>query len=194
LPVNSSGASPTFFMDNELIEQPWREHNVRPSVKLKFGVFLASIAFMFMASPVLGCSCGYLSPEMGVAHAEAVFTGKVIRSSKSNWDVEVDRVWKGDVEKRIELFDAHAGSDCSTRGFKKGRSYLFLMSVENRNGKIRYSPQPCNWTTALKTLRITVQEHRISIGEGQTAKWTEEWVLMGHGQGKPPLNKVDANQ
>ena len=163
-------------------------------MKLKFGVFLASVVFMLMASPVMACSCGYLSPEAGFADAEAVFTGKVIRSSKSNWTVEVERVWKGDVEKRIELFDAHAGSSCSTRGFRKGRSYLFLVSVENRNGKIRYSPRPCNWTVALKTVRITVQERRVNIGEGEKARWVEEWVLMGQGEGKLPLNKMDANQ
>jgi hypothetical protein len=108
--------------------------------------------------------------------------------------VEVDRVWKGDVARQIELFDAHAGSSCSTRGFRKGRSYLFLANVENRNGKTRYTPQPCNWTVALKTVRITVQERRINIGEGEKARWVEEWVLMGQGEGKLPLNKLDANQ
>jgi hypothetical protein len=163
-------------------------------VKLKFGLFLSSMVFMLMASPVLACSCGYLSPEAGFAQAEAVFTGKVIRSSKSNWTVEVDRVWKGDVAKQIELFDALAGSSCSTRGFIKGRSYLFLANLENKNGKIRYSPRPCNWTVALKTIRITLQERRMNIGEGEKERWVEEWVLMGQGEGKLPLKKMDANQ
>jgi len=160
-------------------------------MRLKFSVFLASMVLMLLASPVLACSCAYLSPEAGFAHAEAVFTGKVIRSSRSNWTVEVDRVWKGDVEKQIELFDAHARSSCSTRGFKKGRSYLFLVSVENRDGKIRYSPQPCNWTVALKTVRITVKENSVTVGNGETAKLVEEWVLKGQGEGRLPSNKID---
>jgi hypothetical protein len=160
----------------------------QPRVEMKLGRYAATIAFMLIASPVFACSCGYVSPERGFAGAEAVFTGKVIRSSKSDWTVEVDRVWKGEVESKIELFDAHRRTSCSTRGFKKGRSYLFLVNVESKNGTIRYSPQPCNWSVALKAQKIAFEGNRMTVGEGETAKWVEEWVLLGQGEGKAPLS------
>ena len=156
---------------------------------MKLGRSVATVVFMLIASPVLACSCGYVSPENAFGAAEAVFTGKVIRSSKSKWTVEVDRVWKGEVESRIELFDAHARSSCSTRGFKKGRRYLFLVKVENKDDKIRYSPQPCNWTVALRTTKFSFEDRRLTIGESDKAKWAEDWILMGQGEGKPPLNQ-----
>jgi hypothetical protein len=154
---------------------------------MTLGRLFATLIFMLMASPVLACMCPYVPPDHAFAGAEAVFTGKVIRSSKSKWTVEVDRVWKGEVESQIKLFDAHAGTSCSTRGFKKGRSYLFLVNIENKNGKIRYSPQVCNWTVALKSAKVAFTEGKIIIGEGAGARWTEDWVLLGHGEGKPPL-------
>ena len=156
---------------------------------MKPGRFLATVVFMLIASPVSACVCGYVSPANGFAGAEAVFTGKVIRSSKSKWTVEVDRVWKGDVESTIELFDAHARSSCSTRGFKKGRSYLLLVNVENKDGKIRYSPQPCNWNVGLKTTKVSFEDRRVTISESDKSKWVEDWVLMGQGEGKAPLNR-----
>ena len=157
---------------------------------MKFGRYIAPLIFLLIPSSILACMCPYKSPQSGFAVAEAVFSGKVIRSSKSKWTVEVDRVWKGEVESQIELFDANAGTSCSTRGFKKGRSYLFLVDVENKDGRVRYSPQPCNyWTVALKRSKITVKESGITIGEGPEAKWAEEWVLMGQGEGKPPLTR-----
>lgn len=165
-------------------------YNKLGAAQMKLGRFVATIVFMLIASPVFACFCGYVSPENGFAAAEAVFTGKVIRASKSKWTVEVNRVWKGDVVPTIELFDAHARSSCSTRGFKKGRSYLFLVKVENKDDKIRYSPQPCNWTIALKTTKISFDEGRITIRERDNAKWVEEWVLMGQGEGKPPLSQL----
>ena len=155
---------------------------------MRLGRYVAIVVFMLIPSPVLACSCMFVLPERGFALAEAVFTGRVIRSSKSNWTVEVNRVWKGEVESQIELFDAHAGSSCSTSSFKKGRSYLFLVKIENKNGKVRYSPQPCNWTVVLKTRKMTIEKGGIiSIGKGPRAKWVEELVLMGQGEGKPPL-------
>ena len=151
---------------------------------------IATLVFLLLPSPVLACVCGYMGPQSGFAVSDAVFSGKVIRSSKSKWIVEVDRVWKGEVESQIELFDANAGTSCSTRGFKKGRSYLFAVDIENKDGKIRYYPQPCNfWTVALKRTKITVKETQIIVGEGEGAKWAEEWVLMGQGEGRPPLTR-----
>lgn len=154
---------------------------------MKLSRCVATVVFMLMPAPVLACSCMFVAPQVGFGRAEAVFTGKVIHSSKGNWTVAVHRVWKGEVESQIELFDAHAGSSCSTGGYKKGRSYLFLVSIENKNGKVRYSPQPCNWGGALRTRKMTIDEGRITVGEGPRAKWVEELVLTGQGEGKAPL-------
>ena len=154
---------------------------------MKLSRCVAIFAIMLIPAPVLACLCPFISPPAGFARAEAVFTGKVIRSGKSTWTVAVDRVWKGEVESQIELFDAHAGSSCATGGFKKGRSYLFLVNVENKNGTVRYSPQVCNWTVALKGRKIIIDEGGITVGEGPRAKLVEELVLTGQGEGKPPL-------
>lgn len=156
---------------------------------MKLSRHVAAIGLMLMASPVLACVCPAVLPESAVPRAQAVFTGKVIRSGKSTWIVEVDRVWKGEVESQIESFDAHAGSSCSTRGFKKGQSYLFLVNVENKDGKIRYSPDPCNWTMPMRRSKMIVKENRIIFEDGEGAMWAEEFVLKGHGEGKPPLTR-----
>ncbi len=156
---------------------------------MKLGRSVATVVFMLIASPVLACTCAAVLPHEAFDQAEAVFTGKVIRASKSNWTVEVDRVWKGEIESQIELFDAHAGSSCSTQGYKKGRSYLFLVTIEKKDGKVRYSPQVCTWGGALKRTKMAFEDGQIIIGEHVRGKWIEEWVLMGHGEGKPPLTR-----
>ena len=143
--------------------------------------------FIFVASPVLACLCAYVPPESAFGLAQAVFTGKVIRSGKGKWTIEVDRFWKGEVESQVELYDPHVGSSCGTRGIKKGRSYLFLVSVENENGKIRYRINPCNWMVALKAQKMTIEGQQVTIGKGIEGKWMEEWILQGQGEGKAPI-------
>lgn len=146
--------------------------------------YLAILVLTATASSVLACQCNWGQLDKAFCRSQAVFTGKVIRSGKSTWTVEVDRVWKGEVEKQIELFEANVGGCCSMR-FKKGRSYLFLVNAENKDGKVRFRPQL--WTTALKTTKIILEDRVIKWEDGEGAKWVEDWVLMGQGEGKPPL-------
>ena len=151
-------------------------------MKLREG-FLAVAFILASVSTGLACACMFSSPATGFDRAEAVFTGRVIKAGKSEWTVEVTRVWKGDVESEVILFDAHARTSCSTSGYKKGRSYLFLVNVENRSGITLYSPQVCNWGTRLRSTKVRFEDKG-------PARWIEDWVLMGHGEGSPPINRL----
>ena len=133
--------------------------------------------------------CPYVPPENAFGLAEAVFTGKVIRSGRGRWTIEVDRFWKGEVESQVELYDRHAGSSCGMRGIKKGRSYLFLVDVENENGKIRYRINPCNYIVALKAQKMKIEGQKITVGKGIEGKSVEERILQSQGEGKAPITR-----
>jgi hypothetical protein len=150
-------------------------------IAMKLRKCLASIVFMLATATVgFGCSCMFSTPSAGFERAKAVFTGKIIQARKDEWTVEVSRVWKGEVESQIILFDAHARTSCSVNGYKIGQSYLFLANVENTNGITRYSPQVCNWGVRLRSQRVRLKEKGM-------ARWVEDWVLMGHGRGRSPI-------
>jgi hypothetical protein len=121
----------------------------------------------------------FSSPSQGFERAHAVFTGKIVQASKAHWIVEVNRVWKGEVESQIVLTDAHAESSFAA-SYKLGESYLFLVNVEAVNGTTQYSPQVCNWGTRLKGAKV-------ALNPKGPARRVEEWVLMGHGEGRRPI-------
>ncbi len=135
---------------------------------------------LFNAGKSLACSCSFSLPSQGFDRAQAVFTGKVIKAKKFEWIIVVDRVWKGEVEETITLRDAHAGTSCAA-GYKKGESYLFLVSVVKSERQIIYNPQVCNWGTRLKAARMEIGEN--------TYAWVEDLVLKDRGEGKPPIKK-----
>ena len=136
------------------------------------------VAGLIFASSSIACGCSCLfprTPAESFEQAQAVFTGKITRSSKTEWIVAVDKVWKGEINALVELFDAHARTSCATK-YKIGKSYLFLVNVEVGNGGIRYSPQVCNWGVRLKSARL-------SFGHG-SGIWVENWILSGRGNGR----------
>lgn len=143
---------------------------------------MAVIFVLLSAEAGLACSCSFVTPSQGFEKAQSVFTGKIVHSSKAKWIVAVDRVWKGEVDSQIILFDAHAGSSCAA-SYKRGKSYLFLVNVETVNGASRYSPQVCNWGTRLKAAKVAFQ------GKGPPRR-IEDWVLMGRGPGRIPIKRV----
>jgi hypothetical protein len=126
----------------------------------------------------LACSCMFTTPSEGFDRAKAVFTGTVVAAGKSKWTVAVKRVWKGEIGSQVVLFDAHAGTSCATK-YEVGKKYLFLVNIEEVDGRVRYSPQVCNWGARLRS-------HKVIIREREPAKWIEDWVLMGHGPGHAP--------
>lgn len=141
---------------------------------------LMTTLFVMCGEAALGCSCLYVPPSQGFDEAQAVFTGRVIKAKKSKWTIAVDRVWKGDVQERITLCDAHAGTSCAA-SYKHGESYLFLVNVKKSGQKVLYSPQVCSWGTRLKSARLQI--------EGDTYSWVEDLVLKGRGEGMPPVRK-----
>ncbi|SRR6266542_1304118 len=136
---------------------------------------------VFAARQVFACSCGAITPSAGFDRAQAVFTGAVVKASKSKWTISVQRVWKGDVESLVTLHDAHAGTSCASR-FMRGVSYLFLVNVEPVHDSVRFSPQVCNWTNRLKSDMLRLRDDGPS-------RWVEDWVLMGRGDGRPPRKR-----
>jgi hypothetical protein len=138
---------------------------------------------LFGAHEVFGCVCGALTPAEGFDRAQVVFTGTVLKAKKSEWVISVERVWKGNIEPQIVLYDAHADSSCASR-FSRGVTYLFLVDVKNSNSAIRYSPQVCNWTNRLKS-------DRVRFGQDGPYRLVEDWVLMGRGDGYLPLKRPE---
>ena len=139
------------------------------------------IVLIFAGRQVFGCVCGAVSPSEGFDRAQADFTGTVIKTSKSEWTVSVQRVWKGDMESVVTVYDAHAGTSCASH-FRRGVAYLFLVDVQSSQAAVRYSPQVCNWTNRLKS-------DKVRFGDDGPARWVEDWVLMGHGDGRPVLRR-----
>ena len=119
------------------------------------------------------------TPAEGFAHAKAVFTGKVIKSAATEWTVEVNRVWKGQVASQVIVFDSNAGTSCALDGYKTGESYLFLANVESTNGTTKYSPQVCNYGPQLRSSKM-------SLVPNGPVRWVEDWVLVCQGKGEPP--------
>ena len=145
---------------------------------MKVKLYLAAAFLMLvLGSSVHACICPAVLPSAAFDRAEAVFTGKVVRSGKHEWTVKVNRVWKGDVAAEVTVFDAHPNSNCASR-FKRGTEYLFLVDIDNSEETVRYSPQECNWGTRLRGPKIRVED--------SPERLVEDFVLEGRGEGRPP--------
>jgi hypothetical protein len=73
------------------------------------------------------CICIDVGFDKQFELAQAVFLAKVTSISDTEWGLEVERTWKGDVPKTIRIRDSLAKTDCSMR-FGRDVRYIFFAS------------------------------------------------------------------
>lgn len=108
------------------------------------------LTWLGLASAPVGAqdlSCGRLSPEESIARADVVVVGTVTatRSVARVATVTVDDVWKGEVEKVIEV---HGGPDDNSPAVVHEHAYFpgrYLFFLTKHVG--RYVDEPCSSTT-----------------------------------------------
>ena len=108
-----------------------------------FGI-LAVISVTFCVA--YACVCVDPGFEKRFERADAVFLAKVAAVSKNEWQLEVQRVWKGDVPKRGKLRDNFADTDCGM-SFNPAIPYIVFASRLG-SSDIFYTDQ-CSGTTWL---------------------------------------------
>jgi hypothetical protein len=143
-------------------------------------MWLAVLAFCWMcrAGGAHACSCERDMPAAGFDRAQYVFTGKVLNADHHEWQIGIERVWKGRERLGliIKLKDAYAATDCEFF-FQEGQRYLFFAIVAKGGKYVFYHPQVCNWTSPLQSTRVLSQSESL---------WIEDFIAREYGPGEPP--------
>jgi hypothetical protein len=132
---------------------------------------LPLLLFIFGVGNVQACSCAESPPvETELQRSSAVFSGNVIKISDSKngfivssadplyVTVEVNKVWKGQIEERVVVQTARDGASCGF-GFELGREYIVY--AQENNGTL--STGLCDRTNLLSM----ASEDLTKLGEGQ---------------------------
>jgi hypothetical protein len=98
---------------------------------LKIGLF-AVILVLLNATTSSACSCFYPTIRGGFDRATAVFSGRIIVASPSEYTFEVERVWKGVSTNQIALHDSMARTTCAAR-LRLGERYLIFAKTLHSN-------------------------------------------------------------
>lgn len=85
---------------------------------MKILIFTAFL-ILSRSSMTYACSCLYRDFETNFANSEVVFLATIVPTSNSEWNLEIQRVWKGSVSKRGKLRDSLAGTNCEIGEFIK---------------------------------------------------------------------------
>jgi hypothetical protein len=127
------------------------------------------------------CTCDATSPAQGFERAQYVFTGKVVETIGHTWTVDVDRVWKGGetLAARVRLLDVYAWIDCASF-FEPEHVYLFFAIRAKSSRYVYYQAQVCNWTSPLRSRRISDPEGSV---------WLEEFIVKKYGPGTSPAGE-----
>jgi len=135
--------------------------------------FLGVVTFLALNAGVASaCMCASIgTPKTNLAEARAVFRGKVLAAAKGEWIIAVDKVWKGEVGKKVLLRDPRVGTSCESE-FVSGQSYIFFTDLGQSGREVIYHPKACTWTTSL------TYRH-----EGELAS---ERIQRELGKGRPP--------
>src|ERR1051326_4097829 len=104
---------------------------------------ILAILLTFVAASA--CVCVDVGFDKTFAAAQAVFLAKVTPSSKTELNIEVQRVWKGEVPKKGKLRDGMVGTDCGGITFNPDIRYIVFAS--NRPGTDVFYTYACSGTT-----------------------------------------------
>jgi hypothetical protein len=164
---------------------------------LKIGLF-AIILVLLNATFSSACTCMYPTIRAGFSRATAVFSGRVITASPSDYTFEVERVWKGVSTNQIKLYDSLSWSTCAAH-LKLGERYLiFATTLHSRD-----SANPDNSTLYIDTCnnhRFWKDAKKITkvIGKGKQL-WNLISLSAKHnnsfnrsGMGLPLIENLDA--
>lgn len=98
-------------------------------------VFLASVTLLLISDAAYACRCLPIKPSANISRSLAVFSGKVIKITfkqpphemgRYTVTFEVERVWKGEMKKRMTLITRPSSCDVL---FREGESYLVFASM-----------------------------------------------------------------
>ena len=98
-------------------------------------LILASVAVLFLYDAAYGCRCLPGKPSADLSRALAVFSGKVVKVTfkqpphevgRYTVAFEVERIWKGEPQKRMILITRTTSCDVH---FQEGETYLVFASV-----------------------------------------------------------------
>lgn len=78
---------------------------------MKF-LIVSVLLILLRSSMAYACVCAGSDFEKNFARSEVVFLATVIPTSKIEWDLEIQRVWKGSASKKGKLRDSMAGTNC----------------------------------------------------------------------------------
>ena len=108
------------------------------------------------------CSCLYPAIRAGFNRATAVFSGRVIAASQSEYTFEVERVWKGVSTHQITLHDSMSRTTCAAH-LKLGERYLIFATTLHANDPTNPDDSTlyidtCNnhrlWRDARKSIKV----------------------------------------
>ena len=137
-------------------------HLRRALVALILACGLVAVAEM----PAHACKC-VSGVETAIRDADAVFTGMVVATTddrRPTYDVEVDRVYKGDISTAtVQVKDTAGGTSCALDGQPLGERYAFFVTADGDT----FVADACSGTTR-STDRVATRVEQI-LGEGRDA-------------------------
>jgi hypothetical protein len=127
-------------------------------------LLLASALVVVAELPAHACKC-VTGIETAVQDADAVFTGMVVATTgarRPTYDVEVDRVFKGDIDTAtVQVKDTAGGTSCALDQQPLGETYAFFVSAAGDT----FVAEACTGATR-STDRVVDRLERI-LGEGR---------------------------
>lgn len=112
--------------------------------RLLAALALAVSTLVVFGSPAHACSCAGSSPAGHAQRADAVFTGQVVSVDDPDGDkrvvssgrlvvldVEVDRVFKGEVDPQVRIGTAASSASCGLGDLSVGEPLVFFATVES---------------------------------------------------------------
>lgn len=101
------------------------------------------MSLVLLADAAFGCSCmPNPAPDKALLKADAVFFGKAVKvsgqagphgSGEVRVKFEVERFWKGNVSRKLEIGTAASGALCGY-GFQQGENYLVYAYADPTGG------------------------------------------------------------
>ena len=127
------------------------------------GLALFSIATV---SEAQACMCAESSIREDFERVGAVFQGNIVSGKGGNWNIEVNQVWKGKVEKNVQFIDASQDetsmSTCSVGTMDNDKEYIFFVYPDKKEKTTKFHFSPCNyvveWNSWSDILRISDKE------------------------------------
>jgi hypothetical protein len=136
---------------------------------VRYAVVFALAGLLWGATPAAACDCDRPDLKEGLERSVAVFSGKVTKivedkeANRKTITFEVEKVWKGDVKKTVNVTTAFSGDSCGFDFAAKGEDTFLVFAKDD--GKAGWSTDICTRTAALKS--DGAKEDLEALGEGQ---------------------------